>query len=237
MIWIQLLIGLLTFGDQITVGVPYIGMLPFVQNVTHSSGTIAGRVLDAGWQPVSGAQVLVERSDIPMGKLPFVYTDEQGKFLIKDLATGTYMVYVAKEEDGYPPTYSAFHFVGPVDIPRITIDAQHVTPEVIIQMGPKAARVIGRIVDAITKKPIENAQIILRRIDNTDYSYLTGPNQLEEKGAFKILVPSVPFTIKVSAPGYEDWYYGGNDSKEKAGALKLAPNTTKELLISLRPVK
>lgn len=185
--------------------------------------------------PISGANIYAVRPDHSSGKIPFTDTDDRGGFLITDLISGTYSVYCAKEEDGYPITSSTFHTVGASNVPQVTVRGDQPTPEIAIQLGPKAARLIGRIVDATTNKLVENARITLRRVDNPDNFYVTNPNQLQEKGTFKVLVPSAPFTVEVSAPGYDVWRYKNSDSKEDA--LQLAPGATKQLIIALRPSK
>jgi hypothetical protein len=198
-------------------------------------GAITGRVLDAQGQGVSGVRVSAERSDFTTGKLPTTKSDIQGNFRFKGLKAGTYTLYVAKEEDGYAPTDSTFHYGGSVDAPQVTVYEQQTPPEVVIHLGPKASRLIGHIVDGSTGKSLAwDTQITLSRVDNQDYTYSTGPNL---NGEFNILVPSVPFTMKVSSPGYEDWYYRNEGSKQRFDALEIAANTTKEVIVSLRPSK
>ncbi len=46
-----------------------------------------------------------------------------------------------------------------------------------------------------------------------------------------------PFRVKVSAPGYEISYCETDRTEEHARPIPLAPNTTKDLVISLRPLK
>jgi hypothetical protein len=170
-----------------------------------------------------------------MGKLPTTKSDIQGSFQFKGLKVGTYTLYVAKEEDGYAPTDSAFHYGSSADAPQVTVNDQQPPQEVVIHLGPKAARLTGRIIDGATNDPVAwDAQITLRRMDNPDFMYATGPNL---KGEFNVLVPSAPFTMKVSAPGYEDWYFRNEGSKQQSDALEIAGDTTKELTVSLRPSK
>jgi hypothetical protein len=185
------------------------------ENSASRTGAIQGRVLNPEGQPVAGAEVHALRSDLTTGRLPTVYTDNQGKFLMKDLIPGRYTVSAGKTEDGYADTSSPFHSFGQVNIPEISVDSHQVT-HVVIRLGPKAARLFGYIIDAETNKRIQNlqnVQLTLRRVDHPDYIYSTGPNL---EGRFDLLVPSVPFTIMVKAPGYEVWQYRNEGSKGQA---------------------
>jgi hypothetical protein len=200
-----------------------------------NSGAITGRVLDAQGRGVFEARISAERTDFTTGKLPTTKSDIQGNFQFRDLKVGTYTLYVAKEEDGYAPTDSVFHYGGSMDAPQVTVYEQQASPEVVIHLGSKASRLTGHIVDGATNKPVVwDAQITLSRVDNPGYMYSTGPNL---KGEFNVLVPSVPFTMKVSAPGYEDWYYRNESSKQRFDALELGADTAKEVVVSLRPSK
>ena len=66
-------------------------------------------------------------------------------------------------------------------------------------MGPKALKLFGHVVDAITKKPINGVLITLRRVENPGAFFETGINA---SGSFRVLVPQVPFTLECQ-PGYE----------------------------------
>src|ERR1041385_3977394 len=79
------------------------------QNSVSPTGAIQGRVLNPEGQPVAGAEVHALKSDLTTGRLPTVYTDSLGNFLIKDLIPGRYTVSAGKTEDGYADTSSAFH--------------------------------------------------------------------------------------------------------------------------------
>src|SRR5690349_25097780 len=71
------------------------------ENSASRTGAIQGRVLNPEGEPVAGAEVHVLRYDLTTGRLPTVYTDNQGKFLMKDLIPGRYTVSAGKTSDGY----------------------------------------------------------------------------------------------------------------------------------------
>jgi hypothetical protein len=231
---IQLLIGLLVIVLLIVVGISY-AMLPATtqslhihQAIASPSGAIEGRVLDANEQPVSKAEVHFLKSDFTTGKIPAVYTDKEGVFSIKGLASGVYTISVGRKEDDYAHTDSPFYSIGLIPAPQVNVNERQTTPDIVVRLGPKAAKLVGRVVDASTNKPIknlQNVQITLRRIDHPDHSHSTGSDL---DGEFNILVPSVPVTIEVSAAGYE---------KGRLDVLQLRQEEVKRLDISLRSVK
>jgi hypothetical protein len=77
----------------------------------------------------------------------------------------------------------------------------------------------------LTKSPITDVDIKFRLADNPAYSL--GFN-VDKKGRFERLAPSVRFTIEVSAPGYE---------KVQLGPLQLRNKEGRRLDISLHVIK
>ena len=167
------------------------------QGNTHS-GTIEGLVLNPEGQPVSQAVVFARRENFLKGLIPFDKTDEQGRFVITNLKPGTYEVYASKEEDDYPLPISTFHTGGSIISQQANVYEGQVASDVVIHLAPKAAKLVGRVMDAATKRP-KSAQITLRRVDNPNYYFTTGA---DEKGNCRILVPPVRVTVDVSGPGY-----------------------------------
>ncbi|HEV2704589.1 MAG TPA: carboxypeptidase-like regulatory domain-containing protein [Pyrinomonadaceae bacterium] len=200
-------------------------------------GAIEGRVVDAAGQPLAGAVVEVRPADqmATSGALPVAYTNEEGRFFLDGVTPGTHMIYASKEDDGYPATFLAFFVTDASAIPKVTVYNKQVTEGTLVRLGPKAARLFGRVVDARTGQPVEEAEIILYREDNPDNYFSFGLNA--DGGRFQRLIPSIGFRMKVSSPGYEDWYYSGTPAREQAEVIRVEPNTTKELLISLSPLK
>lgn len=197
------------------------------QNIASSAGAISGRVVDADGQLVFKAEVHALNTESGMGKVPTGCTDDQGVFLIKNLNPGTYKVSVSKEEDGYPPTEHPFHSVGFVEAPQVTVYEGQTTADVVARLGPKSAKLVGRVVDAINHRPvpIEDVRITLRRVDDPDNSYTSVPNV---EGKVDILVPPVPIMIEISAPGYET---------KRVDSLRLRSEETRRLDFTLRPVR
>ncbi len=207
------------------------------QNANSDGVAISGRVLDAHGRPVSGALISAEPSDRIMLHLPSAFTDKNGEFVIQGVMPGQYILHSRKEEDGYPRTEFSFYDKHDTVDPSVEVYGDRSTQNVTIKLGPKAAVLTGRVVDAISNQPLKEADITLRRVDQPERFISTGLFEHGIKGGFKILVPSLPFTLKVSQNGYQDWYYKLPSNGTQASALLLAPNSTKELLIRLQPVR
>ncbi|MDQ3817633.1 MAG: carboxypeptidase-like regulatory domain-containing protein [Acidobacteriota bacterium] len=203
---------------------------------TLAYGAIEGRVLDSAGNAVAGVKV----EAVPVGRrayglLPTARTDERGRFFLDGVTPGANALMTSKEEEGYASTYFPFFMTDSQSVPQVTVVNQQVTSDVLVHLGPKAARVSGKILDAETGRPIRSAEIIYYRTDNSDLYYSTGPNGSD--GSFENLLPPVGLKVKVSAPGYEDWFFGQDGSKERSQILQLRPGAAHELNISLRPRK
>lgn len=196
--------------------------------VSSFEGRLEGKVLDAAGQPVSDAEVYALKSDFSSGKVPTAFTDEDGVFAFVDLQPGTYLLSVAKEESWYPNTRIPFYSAGFIQPFNVNVYEHQTTSDVLLYMGPKAAKLIGEIVDTTTGKSVKNlqgTQINLRRTEHSDSGLTTGP---DPAGKFNVLVPPAPFAIEVSVAGYKKW-------SNKTHPLTLSPGTDHVLKIPLTP--
>jgi hypothetical protein len=182
-------------------------------------------VLSPDGQPISGASVYAVKSDFTTGRLPVFPTNDRGEFTIPNLTPGTYKVSAAKEDDGYPPTDYEFYASNGVNALRIAVYEGQTTSQVVVNLGPKAAKLVGKVIDAATDKLVKDVQIIVRRTDNPDNSFTIVP---DVNGKIEVLVPPVPFTVEVSAPGYE---------KRHLASLQLSSGEIKRLDITLHPAR
>ena len=233
---VQSFVSLLAIGASIVVSAIFAAKSPsYRPQVSISrSGSITGRVIDEDGYPVTGAEVHADRADSPMGRRLVTFSNQEGVFSIKELSPGVYTLSASNNEKGYLRTDSAFHVANSVVAPQVTVGEQQAVAGVVIRVGPKGAKLRGSIIDFVTRKAVKDVQITLRRIDNPNYSYSTGPNV---KGEFEIIVPAEPFTIEVSAPGYETWAYKKDDLKLQGEPIKLSRGEIKELIIGIRPRK
>jgi hypothetical protein len=200
-------------------------------------GAVEGQVVDADGRPLAGATVEVRPADqtVVSGALPVAYTDDDGKFFLDGIAPGTHLIYASKEDENYPSTFLAFFVADQASIPKVTVYDRQVTEGTLVRLGPKAARLVGRVIDFRTRQPVEEAEIVLYREDNPDNHFSFGLNM--DGGRFQRLIPPIGFRMKVSSPGYDDWFYGQDETPVQSLVIRAEPDTTKEIVISLRPSK
>ena len=107
----------------------------------------------------------------------------------------------------------------------------------VIRLQARAAKLTIRLVDVVTGRPLDRAQLVLRSEDNPKRQYTRSLTAFHKKnGEIKLLLPSLPLTIEASAPGYENWSYGDPNSKEQSATLLLVSDETREITVALRPL-
>lgn len=200
-------------------------------------GAIEGRVLDSEGRAVEGATVELrpDSQTVTPGALPVARTDGRGRFFLDGLAPGEHTVFASKEEDGYPSAYQAFFISNEARPPRVSVSDRQVTGDVVVRLGPKAARLRAHVVDGVSGEPVEGAEVVLVREDDPEVSLSFGTDPRD--GSFDRLIPSVPLRLTVQAPGYREWHYGADGTKEKARVLVVENNSVQELTIRLHPTK
>jgi hypothetical protein len=166
------------------------------ENEIYQGAEISGTVINHDGRPVAEAQVIASPARGHTGILPHTFTDAKGNFRIVGLNAESYFMEAQKESDGYASTFGTFHSAGFAEAPLISVAQNQVVTGVILRFGPKSARLTGRIIDAKTKKSVEDAEIILRRVSNPRQFYSTS-----SQSKFNVLVPPVPFTIEVKSSG------------------------------------
>jgi hypothetical protein len=238
----RLLFIMLIAGVLALIGLSYIsrattsspGSSPRL-GVVQEAGVIKGRVLYADGRPVSGARVYAMKSDLAIGRLPGAETDEQGEFLFQNLSPGTYTVSASKKEEGYPPTDSSFYYPDGLNAPQVSVYAGQTISDIVVQFEQPFGKIKGRMVSALDNKPIRGQGIeIILWTDRPNGYFSTG---VDTDGNFEVLAPPVPFKIEASAPGFEKWHYRSSNSTNARDYLELAPGASKNLNITLRPIR
>jgi hypothetical protein len=200
------------------------------QTAQQSPLVIKGQVLDYEGSPVSGAVVFAHPDFGLRGKLPSSSSDARGEFTIVVSQAGSYRVTASKQADGYPSSINAFYHPTDDSLAHVLVREDQAAPFATIRLGPKAGKIAGRILDAETGRPVSDSQINLCRAQSPKYCYRFPAKN--PGGRFEILAPSAPFTIRVSASGYKDWY-GAEGADRQPLTLQVASDETKELSVSL----
>ncbi|MDQ3012109.1 MAG: carboxypeptidase-like regulatory domain-containing protein [Acidobacteriota bacterium] len=198
-------------------------------------GVVTGRVVNQEGRPVVKAEVCASPTMVAwMGELPCGRSDSSGKFSIHIWRPAEYAITAVKEKEGYPNTHNTFYGSAAVVLPIVTMIEGKTHQEVTVRLGPPFGRLTGKIVDAETGKPIEGVRIELHHanIPANFMSLGTGYS----KGRLRLLVSPVPIIFKISAPGYQGWWYGADGSEKGAEALQVGLGSTRELTIPLQPI-
>ena len=200
---------------------------PHVAQTTDSRcGIVRGRVVDQKGIPVSGARVysmIMDRPPRGRSADRGTETDENGVFYLGCVEQGTNGIYVSKEADYYPDT-SLTMFITKLGLaPVLNIAGGQVINGVEVRLGPKAGRLTGQVVDANTGKTIEGAVLsICRNGRNPECRQLNANNSSQ---GFSQLLPPIAFTVRASAPGYE---------QGTSILVQIKPSSVKTLIIPLK---
>lgn len=204
------------------------------QNVAVGCGVIEGRVVDEIGHPVVGAKVSSMINDRPpRGRLLSTLTDDEGRFELACAQPGRNMVYVSKEDEYYPDTFMS-PFVDSKLIPVVNVVERGITNGVEVHLPPQGGKLIVKVIDALTQQPVDGALLTVCKADSSKKCHTINDNS--PTGQFNQLVPSMPVTIKVSAPGYADSWYKEKGSRE-AGMLLVGAGSVKGISILLTPNK
>ena len=203
-----------------------------------STGSIKGVVVDEAGNPVNLASVLARDIEptpsgvveVQIGKVPWVETDKEGRFVIRGLTPGRrYKMYTMKEEDGYAdttiPTYN------PTDDAPVVIAsaAPRSSPDVRLQLGPKAVTLGFDLKDAVTGKTIRDYTITVTRMDT---NYWFGGSVADNK----VLLPAdTDMVIKFEVKGYKPWYYQGQTTMAAATPLRGSSGEVRHISVLLDP--
>jgi carboxypeptidase family protein len=227
---ISCLVGVLGMSSTLYATTPF---QPSDQEIVAGCGVVKGRVVDQTGHAVAGAKVSSMITDRPpRGRLMSSLTDAQGQFTLRCAQPGSNRVYVSKEDQYYPDTFLS-PFVDPKLVPIVNVVEQGITEGVEVHLPPRGGKLAAQVIDAATQKPVDGANMTFCKADNP--SKCLTINATSADGHFSMVLPSIRLTFKVSAPGYEDWYYKEGSASLRAAKILLTPGSSKRLTIPLRP--
>lgn len=195
-----------------------------------TAGLVRGIVRDESGVPLSGITVFLMKanSKVQLGAMRHTSADKSGGFVFDNVSWGKYKLYAMDAERGYPDTSFAFYSQGHY----VKVETSPSSPVVsaTLQLGPKAGIFEGKVVDAVTKDPV-NPTFLL-----TDFNDPSRWISTSVASNFSVLVPSATsINVKVSAPGYKAWYYNSGSEASKATALRLNAGEELRMTIELSP--
>jgi Carboxypeptidase regulatory-like domain len=163
------------------------------------AGRIRGTVTDRDGNPASGATVsaVPQFSTFESLVAPTVKTDAKGRFYFhEDFQLGTYKLYARKEADAYPDRSSTFYANPNVEAATVDLTEDNPSVTVDVNLGEKAAALVGRIIDANTGTAVKATLFFF----DDDWNN----NSVSANGKYRALLPSdKDLILMVGSPGYQ----------------------------------
>jgi hypothetical protein len=153
---------------------------------SNELGAIEGQVVDLDGAPLQGVTVAAHDDEgrPSIAAVPVSLTDADGHFRLASVTPGWVRLTTSKQEDGYSDTLwlalvGADYAVPPV----VFVGEGETTSNVVVRIGPKCGKLVGRVVDASTGKPLLGPQLKLSREDTPEDWMMRGP---DEDGTFLV---------------------------------------------------
>lgn len=188
-----------------------------------SSYSISGELRAESGSLFSGATVCaipVDGSIVRLRDKVCTESDPQGKFIVQLTQGGKYQVISEKRSEGYLPAYVPFYRDPKVAIPEVNLTDENRHVSLSLALAPKSGVITGKVIDEATDEPIQNFTVWVWQSRNRSaatHEVVTGINS---PGSFRLFVPPVEVTLRVTAEGYEPWVTGGGVLISAAGAKK-----------------
>ena len=171
---------------------------------TAPSYVITGRVQDELGTVISEVRVCAMPDDYQqIRRIECNVSDANGNFKIAPGRPARYKLFPEKSGAGYYPQIQAFFRHPSTPIEEVALSESNKTASVLISLPPKNGALTGRTIDANTGRPIENVLFLFCQTDHPKNCWATSAKN--PTGEFNHPAAYVPFTLKVSAEGYEDW--------------------------------
>lgn len=204
----------------------------FVATLQAQSPTpyvISGNIQDGSGRGVPEASVCAFQPNPRSGVL-CARADAEGRFNLKLQKPGRYLLVPEKEPDGYVSQYLTFYRAQTPSISEIVVNQDNARPFVSLLLTSKNGLLTGSARDAVTGLPVENMKYTLCHAAAPRDCFVGSAKSAD--GKFRIWAPHVPFTLKLTADGYEDWY--GISGADVDGAVYVASGTKLELSAHLK---
>ena len=175
-------------------------LAPAQQQTTQLTGSVEGIVFDENDQPLPSAQVTPDDGSAKGSAIPWSTTDTQGRFRIRNLHSGDWVLLARKLEDGYMDQTLSFGILGDQKPPRVRVEGGTLTSGIVLRLGPKAASVHIDLVDVNTGLPIKDLIVHMEQVGFPD-RYVRG----RQGAPADMLFPSTAVKLSVTSVGYDTW--------------------------------
>lgn len=194
------------------------------------NGTVEGQVVTREGLPVANAMVYA----FQLGGSPLASTNTEGKFTLTNLSAGKHLIIAYKESDGYPNLVWTFYSEAYGNNGKLVVNVEEnkTVRGATVRLGPKAARLLIRVLDAKTRRAIRDASLELSHKGKPNTRFEPGVTNID--GEFDTLIPPFrPINVVVKAPGYKAWRYANGRSPDR-DAIRLLPGASKEMTVELK---
>ena len=195
---------------------------------TTTSYTVSGRVHDELDNDLPGVRVCAISDSSRNANCGI--SNVAGEFVIRMQEAGQYRLFPEKSQDGYFVQHQPFFRHPSTPITAVVLNESNRSASVSVVIGPKNGLLRGKSLDAVTGLPIEKTRFVLCHAANPHICWTAGAKS--PQGEFKLFVSHVPFTLRVTAEGYEDWL--GLSGSDKDGPISIASGANLELNLYLR---
>jgi protocatechuate 3,4-dioxygenase beta subunit len=196
----------------------------------EEGGRISGTVIDASsGEPIEGFQVCAFIPESEFGNC--ANTDASGEYTLVGLPTGAYVVefsnWSCQGEDECVELYYVRQYYDEAtsfdEADPVSVTAGATTGEIDAVLE-KGGAIAGKVTDASTGKPIEEASVCF-------YEAGGGSEPLEcvgidESGEYKLVLLAGSYKVEFSAPGYTTEFYDGKGSLAAANPVSVATGAT-----------
>jgi hypothetical protein len=192
---------------------------------------ITGTVFDESNQGVEKVRVCALAVDYrQFPQMPCGISDSNGSFVIPAGRASTYRILPEKSSAGYQWQQQEFYRNPALALLDITLTETNPSANISVPLGQKNGALTGRIIDDTTGLAVESARFAMCQVSNPR---ICASNVIKSReGAFVVLTPHVPFTLRIIAEGYEDWWAPNGVGKNNP--LSIPPGGKIDLSCMLR---
>ncbi len=203
---------------------------PIAPAQTAKTYLITGRVHDELNRGVDRVTICAVPEDYAQTRnATCTLSDAAGYFVIRTESVVLHRIFPEKSGDGYEFQRPLFYRNPSISIIAVMPTEANTAAPIQVPLGPKNGAIIGRSVDTDTGKRIESVRFLLCQAANPLVCWSFSAKSTA--GNFRFLAAHVPFTLKATAAGYEDWWGLNGDDKNP---ISVAAGDTLNLELNLR---